>query len=339
MNKCSACAHYYPSESFIFKGKSYKTCINCLTSRAEKRATNKKLDNNNTETILESISPQALSDYVAGLLSNLNLMILRIIVDKILILAGTNNKHAGWSIHNCRRRVPFAVEIRFRKSAIRRSNSNGSDRSIDTSSPPDTPIHTINPALPNPSTTTATTNTATNPRNQSKRKQTSNSQNGSGDNNNNTAGSEPQIDPDIPPDTDEWGNTPGSKKKRFRARDDEPILYQDKFVAISATYLYILNYYMPDAKDKAISMTSIRNVQTDREARISDMAYQKWGSGGFDLWWARDLGRWKNHDLCVIVTVDRDWVKRKGFTLEHVDGLKILKKTWRKAKGISEQDN
>ncbi|CAG8483099.1 6527_t:CDS:2 [Ambispora leptoticha] len=247
---------------------------------------------------------------------------------------------------------------------FRRSNSSGSNRSIDTSSPPDSPTRIIEPTLPNTSNTT---------------NKTGNPQNSAGDvRNNNTISSgnenhseaeeiiisdeailtvptnetqnetettpnssyilEPQVDPDIPPDTDEWGNTPGSKK-RFRARDTEPILYQDKFVAISATYLYILNYFMPDAKDKAIPMTSIRNVQTDREARISDMAYQKWGSGGFDLWWARDLGRWKNHDLCVIVTVERDWVKRKGFTLEHAEGLKILKKAWQKAKGIPEQND
>ncbi|CAG8529766.1 4468_t:CDS:2 [Paraglomus brasilianum] len=108
------------------------------------------------------------------------------------------------------------------------------------------------------------------------------------------------------------------------------------------------------------------NIQTDREAKITDGQFQKWyengelnvfgyiviinsgrnnisfvitfyrGSGGLDLWWARDFGRWRNHDLCVIVTVNHGLVKRKGFTMEDLEGLDILKKAWRKAIGSRE---
>src|SRR4051812_19308541 len=72
MNKCTSCAHYYSSEFFTSKGKTYKTCINCLNSKSEKRATEKKLklDSDHNETIVELILLQALSDYVAELISN-----------------------------------------------------------------------------------------------------------------------------------------------------------------------------------------------------------------------------------------------------------------------------
>ncbi|GBC28335.1 hypothetical protein GLOIN_2v1542160 [Rhizophagus irregularis DAOM 181602=DAOM 197198] len=115
--------------------------------------------------------------------------------------------------------------------------------------------------------------------------------------------------------------------------EELPIPPEDKYIAITKTYLYIFNYYIPDGKDKSIPMTSIKNIQTDKEANLSDMSYQKWGAGSIDLWWAKDLGRWKGHDLCIIVTVDHGWVKRKGFTLENIEGLYILKKAWKTANG------
>ncbi|CAG8486464.1 8183_t:CDS:10 [Funneliformis caledonium] len=121
-------------------------------------------------------------------------------------------------------------------------------------------------------------------------------------------------------------------KVKWQKMDDEPLIYRDKFIAITKTYLYIFNYYIPDGRDKAIPMTSIKNVQTDEEAKISDLAHQKWGAGSIDLWWAKDFGRWKGHDLCVIVTVDHGLVKRKGFTLENIEGLYLLKKAWKTAK-------
>ncbi|KAF0472460.1 hypothetical protein F8M41_025027 [Gigaspora margarita] len=66
MNKCFSCAHHYPPENFIYKGKTYKTCAKCLISKAEKRI---NLEKNNIETTpIETISSQALCDYVAKLI-------------------------------------------------------------------------------------------------------------------------------------------------------------------------------------------------------------------------------------------------------------------------------
>lgn len=65
-------------------------------------------------------------------------------------------------------------------------------------------------------------------------------------------------------------------KVKWRKMDDEPLLYRDKYIAITKTYLYIFNYYIPDGKDKSIPMTSIKNIQTDKEAKLSDLSYQKW---------------------------------------------------------------
>ncbi|CAG8729917.1 10644_t:CDS:1, partial [Dentiscutata erythropus] len=95
MNKYS-CGHYYLPESFIYKGKTNKTCSNCLISKAKKR---KKLENNKTETTIKMILSHTLCDYVAKLISNVvntnrisfeiridltNLKsIVRLIVDKI----------------------------------------------------------------------------------------------------------------------------------------------------------------------------------------------------------------------------------------------------------------
>jgi hypothetical protein len=65
-------------------------------------------------------------------------------------------------------------------------------------------------------------------------------------------------------------------KVKWNKMDDEPLLYRDKYIAITKTYLYIFNYYMPDGKDKAIPMNSIKNVQTDKEANVSGLSVQKW---------------------------------------------------------------
>ncbi|KAG9296517.1 hypothetical protein G9A89_015109 [Geosiphon pyriformis] len=213
--------------------------------------------------------------------------------------------------------------------------SNSSNSSIDTSTPPESPSHTAAPV-----SVTAS---------KAKKKEVTNEDGevilvtddeaeNVTDANIPTYIIEPEIDPDIPPDSDEWGNSPTSKK-RFRSKDNEPVLYQDKFIAVSSTYLYIFNYYIPDSRDKAVPLTNIQKIQTDQEARVSDLSKWGSGSGGFDLWWARDFGRWKNHDLCAIVTVNHGWVKRKGFTLESKEGLTILKKAWGKAKGLPHEDD
>ncbi|CAG8555578.1 26257_t:CDS:2 [Dentiscutata erythropus] len=69
INKCSSCAHYYPPENFIYKGKTYKTCAKCLISKAEKRI---KLEKNNVKTTpIETILSQVLCDYVAKLILNI----------------------------------------------------------------------------------------------------------------------------------------------------------------------------------------------------------------------------------------------------------------------------
>ncbi|CAG8476313.1 147_t:CDS:1 [Acaulospora colombiana] len=73
----------------------------------------------------------------------------------------------------------------------------------------------------------------------------------------------------IPPDTADHYDV----KVKWRRQDEEPVLYRDRFIAVTRTYLYIFNYYMPDGKDKAISMNNITDVQTDQEVRVS---YQKW---------------------------------------------------------------
>ncbi|CAG8591613.1 3410_t:CDS:2 [Dentiscutata erythropus] len=140
----------------------------------------------------------------------------------------------------------------------------------------------------------------------------------------------------IPPDTvDHYAET----DVKWRKQDDEPLLYRDKYIAVTTTYLYIFNYYMPDGKDKAVDLTSIKNIQTDKEANVSGWAFQKWGAGSIDLWWAKDFGRWQGHDLCVIVTVDRGMIKRKGFTMENIKGLHILKEAWKKANGLPYEDD
>ncbi|CAG8457698.1 9803_t:CDS:2 [Paraglomus occultum] len=142
---------------------------------------------------------------------------------------------------------------------------------------------------------------------------------------------------DIPPDTTDDSSQIKTRRK-LMLRDEEPVLYRDKYMAVSKTYLYIFHYYMPSGSEKAIPLTQIKNIQTDKEAKITDGQFQKWGSGGLNLWWARDFGRWRNHDLCVIVTVNHGLVKRKGFTMEDLEGLDILKKAWRNAIGARESE-
>ncbi|CAG8793512.1 27904_t:CDS:2, partial [Dentiscutata erythropus] len=53
--------------SFMYKGKTYKTCANCLINKAKKQ---KKLDTDNTQPIIETISAQSICDYIENLISN-----------------------------------------------------------------------------------------------------------------------------------------------------------------------------------------------------------------------------------------------------------------------------
>ncbi|CAB4483123.1 hypothetical protein RhiirA5_355897 [Rhizophagus irregularis] len=200
----------------------------------------------------------------------------------------------------------------------KRNDSSSTTGSIDTSSPPDSPGFARKNPLSEPVTLdenkTAETQLESDHRNEQ----------------NEVANDTQEEELPIPPEfVDHYADV----KVKWRKMDDEPLLYRDKYIAITKTYLYIFNYYIPDGKDKSIPMTSIKNIQTDKEANLSDMSYQKWGAGSIDLWWAKDLGRWKGHDLCIIVTVDHGWVKRKGFTLENIEGLYILKKAWKTANG------
>ncbi|CAG8548696.1 4510_t:CDS:2, partial [Racocetra fulgida] len=68
MNKCNSCFRYLSPESFIYKGKTYKTCTNCLTAKAENQ---RKLDNDNAQPAIKTISVQSLCNYIENLISNI----------------------------------------------------------------------------------------------------------------------------------------------------------------------------------------------------------------------------------------------------------------------------
>ncbi|CAG8521357.1 2149_t:CDS:2 [Dentiscutata heterogama] len=55
-------------KSFVYKGKTNKTCVNCLINKAKKQ---KKLNNDNTQPTMETISAQSLCDYIENLISNI----------------------------------------------------------------------------------------------------------------------------------------------------------------------------------------------------------------------------------------------------------------------------
>ncbi|CAG8748196.1 6604_t:CDS:1, partial [Dentiscutata heterogama] len=54
--------------SFKYKGKFYKTCANCLTSKTEKH---RKLGKANTQPTIETILAQFLYNYIENLISNI----------------------------------------------------------------------------------------------------------------------------------------------------------------------------------------------------------------------------------------------------------------------------
>ena len=130
----------------------------------------------------------------------------------------------------------------------RRNDSGSTTGSVNTSSPPDSP--TKKP-ISEPVTENKIKSSTTNPPLQ-------------------TAHEEELP---IPP---EFIDHYADDKVKWNKMDDEPLMYRDKFIAITRTYLYLFNYYMPDGRDKAIPLTSIVNVQNDKEAKISDLSCQKW---------------------------------------------------------------
>ncbi|KAF0518630.1 hypothetical protein F8M41_016800 [Gigaspora margarita] len=67
MNKCSSCSHHYLLDLLSIKEKLIKCVQIALFLKLKKR---RKLENNETETTIETIPSHTLCDYVAKLISN-----------------------------------------------------------------------------------------------------------------------------------------------------------------------------------------------------------------------------------------------------------------------------
>ncbi|CAG8502406.1 17829_t:CDS:1, partial [Racocetra fulgida] len=77
MNYCTSCKNDLPAEAFIYKGKNYKTCSNCLDMRSRKRNLKKRpLSNDNNhenelDVIYDDVSFTKIIEYVTSKFANL----------------------------------------------------------------------------------------------------------------------------------------------------------------------------------------------------------------------------------------------------------------------------
>ena len=74
MNVCSSCYRKLPPDAFTYENKTYKTCVNCKTSRAEKKGSKKNALVDNTdgeESPVEILSIDEINSYVADTISGL----------------------------------------------------------------------------------------------------------------------------------------------------------------------------------------------------------------------------------------------------------------------------
>ncbi|CAG8691903.1 11535_t:CDS:1, partial [Scutellospora calospora] len=73
MSTCSSCFSILPSDVFIYKGKTYKTCNRCRTSRANNKTSKQSelVSDPNIEPTIELISFQEISEYITDAIDNL----------------------------------------------------------------------------------------------------------------------------------------------------------------------------------------------------------------------------------------------------------------------------
>ncbi|KAF0527756.1 ATP-dependent DNA helicase pif1 [Gigaspora margarita] len=69
--ECTSCSRHRPLEAFVYEGKTYKTCAECLTKKAKKRAVKNSMLRDDTQNNVESISLKDLSEYVTESIKNL----------------------------------------------------------------------------------------------------------------------------------------------------------------------------------------------------------------------------------------------------------------------------
>jgi len=64
------------------------------------------------------------------------------------------------------------------------------------------------------------------------------------------------------------------------------ILYEDKFIKITNSHIFLKKYYFPTFISKKIALTDIESVCTDREYGLNPLGYKTWGMGISMIFWA-----------------------------------------------------
>ncbi|CAG8479603.1 10217_t:CDS:2 [Scutellospora calospora] len=114
----------------------------------------------------------------------------------------------------------------------------------------------------------------------------------------------------------------------------EPILYSDKFIIITTKNLTIKNYYFPFATSFVIPLIKIVSVDTAEELNLGFFSLKSWGMPCSNIWFALDFSRHFNPKSKIGVIKVENQMCRKGFSVEDVTGIDVLKKAWRDAKNL-----
>ncbi|CAG8758150.1 22486_t:CDS:2, partial [Dentiscutata erythropus] len=71
MDTCTSCNRILPPEAFIYENKSYKTCAECKTNRAEKKKSKKTTDIDTEEAPIEIIAIDEINNYIFDMINGL----------------------------------------------------------------------------------------------------------------------------------------------------------------------------------------------------------------------------------------------------------------------------
>ncbi|KAF0519156.1 ATP-dependent DNA helicase pif1 [Gigaspora margarita] len=71
MDNCTSCHRKLPPEAFIYENKSYKTCAECKTNRAEKKKSKEIADIDSKEAPIEIIVIDKINNYISDMIDGL----------------------------------------------------------------------------------------------------------------------------------------------------------------------------------------------------------------------------------------------------------------------------
>jgi len=91
------------------------------------------------------------------------------------------------------------------------------------------------------------------------------------------------------------------------------ILYEDRFIKITNSHIFLKKYYIT-FQSKKIALTDIESVCTDHEYGLNPFGYKSWGMGYSMIYWAYN-GNYYSKNLFILK--EKGSILSCGFAVEN----------------------